>query len=94
MIKHIVFTKFSNPEENVPVARELLQALPAQIPQIISLETGADFLHSDRSFDMALIVLFETEADLKIYDQHPAHAKVRAYIREHRTASATVDFTF
>ena len=94
MIKHIVFTKFENPSESVPVAAAMLQALPAQIPQIVTLETGADVLHSDRSYDMALIVTFHSLADLKLYDQHPEHAKVRAYIKAHRIASATVDFEF
>ena len=94
MIKHIVFTKFENPAENVPVAQALLGALPEQIPEIVSLETGEDVLHSDRSYDMALIITFHSLDDLHIYDQHPEHAKVRAYIRAHRTASATVDFEF
>ena len=94
MIKHIVFTKFSDPAESVPEARKLLAALPAQIPEIVSLETGADVLHSERSFDMALIVTFRSLADLKVYDTHPAHQQVRAYIKAHRTGSATVDFEF
>ena len=92
MIKHIVFTKFENPAENVPAARALLHALPGLIPEIVTLETGADVLHSDRSYDMALIVTFHTLEDLHAYDQHPEHGKVRAYIRAHRTASASVDF--
>lgn len=94
MIKHMVFTRFENPGESVPVAREMLEALPAKIPQIVTLETGADVMHSERSFDMALIVTFKTMEDLKIYDAHPEHTKVREYIKPRRTATATVDFTF
>lgn len=94
MIRHIVFTKFANPQEDVPAARALLAALPEQIPEIVSLETGADFLHSQRSFDLALTVVFRTREDLETYDQHPAHAQVRAFIRGHRTATATVDYEF
>lgn len=94
MIKHIVFTKFEDPAENVPAAQALLGALPEQIPEIVSLETGEDVLHSDRSYDMALIITFQSLEDLHAYDQHPEHAKVRAYIRAHRIASATVDFEF
>ena len=92
MLKHIVFTKFENPEESVPVAISLLEKLPEQIPQIHSLETGKDVKHSDRSYDMALIVTVDDLDALAVYDQHPAHQKVRAYIKAHRTASATVDF--
>ena len=94
MIQHMVFTKFEHPETDVPEARRLLSALPGQIPEIVSLTTGADVLHSERSYDMALIVTFRTLEDLHTYDQHPAHAEVRSFIRAHRTATATVDFEF
>lgn len=94
MIRHIVFTKFSNPTEEVPTATALLNGLPEQIPEIVSLETGADFKHSERSFDMALTVVFHTKEDLDAYDHHPAHEKVRTYIKAHRTATATVDYEF
>ena len=94
MIKHIVFTKFENPEEQAPVAAKMLLALKDTIPQICSIETGRDFKHSERSFDLALIVTFECKEDLEIYDHHPEHEKARAYIKAHRTATATVDFEF
>ena len=94
MIKHIVFTKFENPAEQSQVASEMLLALKDKIPQIVTIETGADFLHSERSFDLALIVTFRTRDDLKIYDTHPEHEAVRLYIKAHRTATATVDFEF
>ena len=80
MLKHIVFTRFENPEE--------------KIPEIVTLETGRDVLHSARSYDMALIVTFRSREDLQIYDRHPEHGNERAYIKAHRTASATVDFEF
>jgi len=94
MVKHIVFTKFENPDEQAPVASKNLLALKDRIPQIRSIETGRDFKHSERSYDLALIVTFDNREDLEIYDKHPEHEKVRAYIKEHRTASATVDFEF
>ena len=94
MIKHIVFTKFENPTEQAPEASRQLLALKDKIPQIVTIETGTDFLHSERSFDLALIVTFKTREDLKIYDTHPEHEAVRLYIKTHRTATATVDFEF
>ncbi len=94
MIQHIVFTKFADPATCVPKARELLMALPEKIPEIVTLVTGADVLHSDRSYDMALLVTFRSLEDLHAYDTHPAHAEVRKYIRANRTASATVDYEF
>ena len=73
MIKHIVFTKFENADEQAPVASELLLALKETIPQIRSIETGRDFKHSERSFDLALIVTFDNKEDLQTYDHHPEH---------------------
>ncbi len=92
MIRHIVFTKFEAPDENVPAARALLEALPEKIPEIVTLETGRDFLCSERSWDMALVVTFKTREDLAVYAGHPEHQKVKAYIHAHRKASATVDY--
>ena len=66
MIKHIVFTKFENPDEQAPKASEMLLALKDTIPQIRTIETGRDFKHSERSFDLALIVTFDTKEDLEI----------------------------
>ena len=94
MIKHIVFTRFEDADEQAPVASEMLFALKEKIPQIRSIETGRDFKHSERSFDLALIVTFDRKEDLEIYDHHPEHEKARAYIKAHRTATATVDFEF
>ena len=94
MIKHIVFTRFENADEQAPVASRMLLALKEKIPQIRSIETGFDFKHSERSFDLALIVTFATKEDLAAYDCHPDHEKARDYIKAHRTATATVDFEY
>lgn len=94
MLRHIVFTRFVNPAEQVPVAREMLENLPALIPQIVSLETGADVMHEARSFDMALVVTFNSLEDLAVYTDHPEHVKVRNYIKSHAKGSAAVDYEF
>ena len=94
MITHIVFPKFENADEQAPVASEMLLALKDTIPQIRTIETGRDFKHSERSFDLVLIVTCDTKEDLETHDHHPEHEKARAYIKAHRTATATVDFEF
>ncbi len=73
---------------------EKLHSMEAVIPQIRFMQTGADFLHSGRSYDMALIVELDSREDLEIYDKHPYHAEVRKYIHEHRKSSVTCDFEF
>ena len=86
--------KLEYADEQAPVASEMLLALKDSIPEIRTIETGRDFKHSERSFDLALIVTFDSKEDLEIYDRHPEHEKARAYIKAHRTATATVDFEF
>lgn len=94
MVRHIVFFRFEDPEVNIPIVRDSLYALRDKIPEIVDMQIGADFKHSERSSDMVLIVDFKNRADLETYDKHPDHAKARVYIHAHRTESRTVDFEF
>ena len=94
MIKHIILFQFRDPAECIPTVMEKLHSMEAVIPEIRSMETGADFLHSGRSYDMALIVTVDDRAALEVYDKHPYHQEVRKYIHEHRTASVACDFEF
>lgn len=94
MIKHIVLTKFENPDEAAPVAMAKLKSLAGVIPEIVSLEVGRDVLHSERSYDIGLVVTFASMADLAVYADHPAHVAVKEYIHAHRTGSVTVDYEF
>ena len=92
MIRHIVFTKFADPEKDGAEACRLLRALPERIPEIVSLEANCDQKRSERSWDTALTVTFRSWEDLAVYDTHPAHQEVRAFIKAHRTGTATVDY--
>lgn len=94
MIRHIVFFRFEDPAVNIPIVRDSLYALRDRIPEIVSMQIGADFMHSPRSSDMVLIVDFKSKEDLEIYDRHPDHQKARVYIHAHRTESRTVDFEY
>ncbi len=94
MIKHIVLFKFEDPKVNVPVVRDSLYALVEKIPEIAHMQIGEDFLHSPRSFDMALLVDFKSREDFKIYDRHPDHNAARVYIHAHCLESRTVDFEY
>lgn len=94
MVKHIVFTKFAHPDEDVPEAMKRLLALRETVPGILSMEAGRDILHSERSFDMALVVTFPDRAALEAYAVHPAHMQVKEFIHARRTGTATVDYEF
>ena len=92
MIRHIILFQFRDPEECIPTAREKLHSMQEVIPEILSMETGADIVHSGRSYDMALIATFADREALERYDKHPYHQEVRKYIHAHRTASVSCDF--
>ncbi len=91
MIKHVVCQKFVNKEDALTAA-EMLRGLMGQVPSLKSMEAGVDVLGSERSFDLALIALFEDMEGLHAYDAHPAHQKVREFIKPRRSATVSVDF--
>lgn len=97
MIQHVVMWKFANVaegrtrEENMEWVREHLTALIPIIPEIRSMEIGADVGRTDMSYDMVLIMAFDSMEDLHTYKVHPEHQKVSQYVKKVRTARATVD---
>ena len=55
MLKYIVLFKFRDPEECLPTVIEKLHSMEGVIPEILSMETGADIWHNgSRSYDLAL----------------------------------------
>ena len=96
MIKHLVFFKFK-PEATEAEKQELktmLDGLPAKIDVIKSYQAGFDVIHSARAFDVALIMGFETLADLDIYAKHEHHLPVIERGKDLFAQVASVDFEF
>ena len=100
MIKHIVAWKFKDEaeghtkEENMAIVKERLENLVGVIPEIKSLEIGKDILHSEMSFDMALIGVYEDMEALDRYKNHPEHKKISAFVKSVRLDRVAVDFEF
>jgi len=100
MICHIVFWKFLDnaenhtKEENMDIVKERLSVLPSIIPQIKSFKIGKDTLHSEMSFDMALIGVYEDMEALERYKNHPEHKKISAFVKSVRLDRVAVDFEF
>ena len=91
MIKYIVLFKFRDSEECLPGVIEHLHAMEGVIPEILSMETGADVWHNgERSYDLALTCTFADMRALEVYDKHPLHEKARDYIYPHRLDGKTV----
>lgn len=93
MITHIVFFKLKDRNrESVEEARNVLLGMQGKIDLLRHLEVGADVLHSERSYDIALVTKFDSMEDLSAYQVHPVHVEVAKYIGTVRESSATVDY--
>jgi hypothetical protein len=98
MIKHIVMWKFKESAENAPkqenlvIAKALLDALPMKIPQIQGYEVGINIKDAPGGWDAVLISSFNSEEDLETYRFHPEHLKVVDFVGKVRETGAFVDF--
>ncbi|MGA9046682.1 Dabb family protein [Sulfuricurvum sp.] len=94
MLVHIVMFQFKeeNKEENLVQVKEMLEALPEKIGTLKSMEVGIDISRSERSFDLALVSVFEDQEGLSLYATHPAHLEVVNVIKEVTLLSKVVDY--
>ncbi len=93
MIRHIVFFKFK-PETSAGDRADFLTRVRqlAVLPEVDQLEVGEDFLHTQRSFDVALMVTFADRAALDSYQINADHLPVPQRAREICEAIAAVDY--
>jgi len=98
MFKHIVMWKFKEfaegktREENMDWVKSHLEALPAIIPCLKSVQVIKDVTRSPRSFDMMLITEFESPEDMQTYLVHPDHKAVSSYVALVKEARGSVDY--
>jgi hypothetical protein len=95
MLKHVVFMKFKEGVEEAEVLdlERGLGSLPAKIPEIKGYEFGRDVLHTERSYDFALVSTFDDLEAMKRYQVHPDHAAVVEKVRKLSHSILAVDFT-
>jgi Stress responsive A/B Barrel Domain len=94
MIKHIVLFKFKPEaaESDIADLEKSLNALPDLINDIISFSCGRDLLHTERSYDLALVAdLADLEA-LNRYQIHPDHQAVVAKVKRIASNIVAVDY--
>ncbi len=93
MITHIVFFKLQDcSQENVQKVKDVLMGMEGKVPQLRHLEVGIDIIHSQRSYDLALVTKFDSLEDLDAYQIHPIHVEVANFIASVREASISVDY--
>ncbi|MCL2861150.1 MAG: Dabb family protein [Firmicutes bacterium] len=93
MVKHIVLFKLKDQKDRTK-ALEALNSMKGKIEGLIDLETGEDFLNSERSYDIALITTHTDRAALEYYQEHPVHQPVKKIMHAIRESSVAVDYEF
>ena len=91
MVKHIVLFKLKNQNDRQR-ALNALNGMKGKIEGLLDLETGEDFLSSERSYDIALICTLKDRAALDFYQAHSVHQPVKQLMHEIRENSVTVDY--
>ena len=94
MIKHIVLFKLKDKSpENLAQTKEILLSMDGNVPLLRSIEVGLDFLHSGRSFDVALITTLDSREALDAYQIDPYHVSVvKKHMHAVREDSVAIDF--
>jgi hypothetical protein len=96
MLKHIVFMKFKPEVAEADIAglKKELGVLPAVIPEIKAFEFGQDILHTERSWDFALVSAFDDLDAMKRYQVQPDHQVVLKKVRAMSDSIVVVDFEY
>ena len=94
MLRHVVFFKFKDGvgEEEIADLETSLAELPPVIPEILSYEFGQDTVHSERSYDLALVSTFRDLEALRRYQKHPDHQVVLRKVNDICESVLAVDF--
>lgn len=80
-------------ESDLAAIREALSGLPGAIPEIAHYIFGSDAGISPGNFDFAIVAQFASEADWRIYNDHPVHDAVRKNVLgPHIAERAAVQF--
>lgn len=92
MITHIVFFKLTTAAD-IPATVELLRSMNGRIAELRHLEVGSDLLHTERSYDIALLTRFDSLEALQAYQVHPYHAEtVVPHMKAVCSAIVAVDY--
>lgn len=93
MLHHIVFFKLKNREKYIKEGEAILRSIDGNIDFIRALKVGVDVVHSDRAYDLALMIKFDSLEDMERYQIHPYHVNdVKGKMQHMVESSVSVDF--
>ncbi len=83
-IAHMVWMKFNDGVSQQRIEHHLsaLSALPAEVPEIVSLNLGENFTDRAQGYTHGMLVVLESKEGLRAYADHPAHVPVANALRE------------
>ena len=95
MIRHIVLFRIKDEyKDEIPQLVKNFYTMKGKVEGMLDLESGADILKSERSYDLALITTFDSMESFNAYQTHPLHVPIRKRMHEVRSASVACDFEF
>lgn len=96
MIKHIVcFKLVDNSPAECEKAKEVLLSMNGNVPSAKKIEVGLDVLHSNRSYDLVLMVDVEDREALEAYANDEYHCSVvKRHMHFACDSSVTVDYEY
>lgn len=100
MVGHIVMWKLKesadgrSAAENAKRMKEMLEALPAMIPQLRALHLSTDVFAATQETDVVLYTEFESAEALQEYQVHPEHKKCVSFISGVVADRRVVDYNF
>jgi len=95
VIRHIILWRLNDPSDRgKKEAQAVLEAMRGVIPGMLTLEVGLNYNSKEIAFDICLMTTHESAADQELYQNHPEHLKVKAYMSRAAFARAMVDYEF
>jgi hypothetical protein len=74
-LRHVVLLRFKDEtsDDSKRAMRAALEALPAQIPELLAYRVGADAGLVEGNFDFAIVADLAGAQAFRVYAEHPAH---------------------
>ena len=101
MVKHIVMFKFlesaegRTKQENVEIAKAMLENLQGKVPTLVSSSVKTNSEKADNTnYDLVIISDFESFESLNEYIVHPLHKEVGVFMEKVRESRACVDYEY
>ncbi len=95
-VKHVVMWRLSADESDkaavVAEMRGKLTALVGVVPGLTSVDVVSDLGDAPANFDVMLLSEHDSVEALAVYQAHPAHLEVAAWVKTQVTERAAVDY--